>query len=171
MAVFKYLKQVAGVLTEQAGVDASAGAGDAGKAVALDSTGKIDNSMMPVGIGAENDIIPASENLAAGDFVNIYTDTGAVKCRKADGTTSGKSAHGFVLAAVTSGNNATIYRISQTNTQLSGMTPGAKQFLSTTAGAVTETAPNASGNVVQILGVAKSATEMIFAPEKPIVLA
>jgi hypothetical protein len=166
----KYLFQNGGVITEKSALASSAGAGDAGKIPALDPTGRLDSTMMPVGIGAEVDVIAASENLAAGDFVNIYANSG-VKCRKADATISGKEAHGFVLSAVTSGQNATVYRISQSNTQLTGMTPGARQFLATTAGGRTETAPNASGNVVQILGVAKSATELIFQPGCPIVLA
>lgn len=170
MAADKFIYNNAGVLTEKAALQSSAGAGDAGKIPALDATGKLDNTLMPVGIGTESDIIVASEALAAGDFVNIWSSTG-VKVRKADATTAGKEANGFVLAAVTLGGNATVYRISQTNTQLTGMTPGAKQYLATTAGGRTETAPSATGNAVQFLGYAKSATELIFAPNDPIILA
>ena len=167
----KYLKQVSGVLTETEAKQASTGAADAGKIPALDSTGKLDNSLMPVGIAAETDVIAASESLAAGDFVNLWSSSG-IKARNADASVSGKEAHGFVLAAVTSGGSATVYRLSQGNTQLTGMTPGAKQFLSaTTPGARTETAPSASGQVIQVLGVAKSATELIFHPSYPVVLA
>jgi len=170
MAGNKYLKQVNGVPTEEVAIQSSVGAGDAGKIPALDLAGKLDVTMMPVGIAAETDLIVASENLSAGDFVNIWSSTG-VKARKADATVAGKEAHGFVLAAVTSGQNATVYRASQSNTGLTGMTPGAKQYLATTAGGRTETAPSGSGNVIQILGVAKSATELIFAPSCPITLA
>ena len=200
MAGNKYLKNVSGVITEEvssqtsAGVadagkivalnpsgvlDAtvvnskttSAGAADAGKVAALDATGKIDSSMMPVGLGSENDVITASEALSAGDFVNIWSSTGA-KVRKADAAAAGKEAHGFVLAAVESAAQATVYRISQLNNQLTGMTPGAKQYLSAAAaGARVEVAPSATGNVVQVLGVAKSATEMLFQAAAPITLA
>lgn len=149
-------------------VDESAGAGDAGKTVILDSTGRIDNSMMPVGIGADTAVIEASEALAAGDFVNVWNDSGA-KVRKADATTAGKEAHGFVLAAVSSAANATVY-FEGTNTQVTGMTPG-NVFLATTAGLATSTAPSASGNVVQRLGFAVSATEINFEAQQPIVLA
>jgi hypothetical protein len=167
----KYLKQLSGVLTETEAKQTSSGASDAGKIPALDSTGRLDNSLMPVGITAETDLITASESLAAGDFVNLWSSSG-VKARKADASVSGKEAHGFVLAAVASAGSATVYRLSQSNTQLTGMTPGAKQFLSaSTPGGRSETAPSSSGQVVQILGIAKSATELIFSPSSPVVLA
>lgn len=168
MAAKKFLRLVAGVLTEVFGVQTSAGAANAGDLVSLDDTGRIDNTMMPVGIGADTAIIPTSEALAAGDWVNIWNSTGA-KARKADGTVAGKEAHGFVLAAVTSGGNATVY-FEGTNTQVSGQTPGAV-FLSTTAGQGTTTPPSATGNVVQRIGFAVSATAVNFQSQPPVTLA
>lgn len=170
-AANKIVKMTAGGIVAPAVLNAttsSAGAGDAAKIVQLDGTGRIDNTMMPVGIGVDVATIAAGENLAAGDFVNIYNDSGA-KARKADATTSGKEAHGFVLAAVTSGNNATVY-FEGTNTGVTGLTPGVV-FLSATAGVATGTAPSSSGNVVQRLGVAVSATAINFEPHPPVVLA
>jgi hypothetical protein len=164
----KYIRNNAGVLTEKEATVVSAGAGDAGEIVALDSTGRLDQSMMPVGIGPDVSLIQASENLSAGDFVNVYNDSGA-KVRKADATTTGKFAHGYVLASVNSGNNATVY-FEGSNTQVSGATPG-EVFLSTVAGGFTSTAPSSSGNVVQRLGVAISATEINFERTLPYVLA
>lgn len=168
MAAKKFLRLVNGVLTEIFGVQASAGAGNAGDLVSLDDSGRIDNSMMPVGIGADTSTISASETLAAGDWVNVWNNSGA-KVRKADATTAGKEAHGFVLAAVTSGNPATVY-FEGTNTQVSGQTPG-PVFLQTTAGVGGPTVPSASGNVVQQVGVAVSATAVNFERNMPVVLA
>lgn len=168
MAAKKFLRLVNGVLTEIFGVQTSAGAGNAGDLVSLDDSGRIDNSMMPVGIGADTKTIAASEALAAGDWVNVWNSTGA-KVRKADATTAGKEAHGFVLAAVSSGANATVY-FEGTNTQVSGQTPG-PVYLQTTAGTGGATIPSASGNVVQNLGVALSATEVNFERGTPVVLA
>ena len=168
MAAKKFLRLVNGVLTEIFGVQASAGAGNAGDLVSLDDSGRIDNSMMPVGIGADTSTITASETLAAGDWVNVWDDSGA-KVRKADATTAGKEAHGFVLAAVTSGNPATVY-FEGTNTQVSGQTPG-PVFLQTTAGVGGPTVPSASGNVVQQIGVAVSATAVNFERSVPVTLA
>ena len=168
MAAKKFLRLVNGVLTEIFGVQASAGAGNAGDLVSLDDSGRIDNSMMPVGIGADTSTISASETLAAGDWVNVWNNSGA-KVRKADATTAGKEAHGFVLAAVTSGNPATVY-FEGTNTQVSGQTPG-PVFLQTTAGVGGPTVPSASGNVVQQIGVAVSATAVNFERSVPVKLA
>lgn len=170
MAGNLYLTVLNGIKTLVAALQTSAGAGDAGKLVALDPTGKISDTMMPVGIGAETAVIAVSESLAAGDWVNIYGSSGA-KCRKADATTAGKEAHGFVLAAVNFPGEATVYGISQMNNQLSGLTPGEMYWLSTTAGqGVATTPPSASGNVVQRLGKAVSATEIVFSPDDPIVI-
>ncbi len=169
MAAKKFIRYVGGVLTEIFGVQTSAGAANAGDLVSLDDTGRIDNSMMPVGIGADTATVQTSEALAAGDFVNIWNDSGSPRVRKADATTAGKEAHGFVLAAVSGGNNATVY-LEGTNTQVSSMTAG-NVFLQTTAGAGGATPPSASGNVVQRLGVAVSATAVSFEPSQPITLA
>jgi hypothetical protein len=124
--------------------------------------GRLDVSWMPVGIAPEVTVCDATENLSAGDFVNLFLSGGVIKCRKADATTNGKPAHGFVLGSVTSGTSATVYRISNTNTSLTGLTIGADYYLHTTAGGVTATPPSAAGNVVQYLGRASSATELVF---------
>jgi len=166
----KYLYNNSGVVTEREATASSAGAGDAGKIIALDGTGKIDNTMMPTGVGAETKSLTTSEDLAAGDWVNVYDATGTPTARKADATTTGKLANGFVLAGSTSGNNATVY-VTGINTQVSGLTGGSDYYLDTTAGGETDTAPSASGNVVQRLGKALSATEIAFEPGDPIVLA
>lgn len=154
-------------LTITNGKTTSAGAGDSGKLVALDGSGRIDSTMMPVGIGADTATITTSEALSAGDFVNVWNSTGA-KVRKADATVSGKEAHGFVLSAYGSSASATVY-FEGTNTGVTGQTPG-PVFLSTTAGTATSTAPSGSGNVVQRIGFAVSATAINFQSQTPIVL-
>jgi hypothetical protein len=172
MAAKKFLRLVSGVLTEIFGVQTSAGAGNAGDIVALDDNGRIDSSMMPVGFAAETISLPATENLAAGDFVNIYDNAGTTSVRKADASGGvAKRADGYVLAAVTSGNNATVY-YGNLNNQKSGMTKGAAQYLSgTTPGATTETPPSTAAYIVQRVGKATSATQMLTEIEDPVVLA
>jgi hypothetical protein len=162
MAVKKYIANNSGKLKEEAAVDTSAGAGDAGKIVALDSNGKLNNNMMPTGVGAEVVTHPSSENLTAGNFVNLWNDSGTIKVRKADATDNTKPADGFVLANVTSPANADVYLISGQNDQLSALTLGGEYYLSTTPGAITATAPSSAGNIVQRLGKAVSATKLIF---------
>ena len=194
----KIIKNTAGTLTEEAALLTSAGAGDAdripalnasgvldativnskttsagaedsGKLPALDAAGRLDTSFMPTGIGADTSSIVSSENLAAGDLVNIWNNTGTANVRKADATVAGKEAHGFVLSAVTSPAAATVY-FEGSNTGVTGLTPG-PQFLSTTAGLCTATAPSAAGNVVQRVGLATSATSINFEAGTPVVLA
>ena len=173
----------------------SAGAGDAGKLAALnasgilddtiinatvtsaankipklDASGRLDVSVMPVGIGDEVNVIVASEALAAGDFVNVWNNGGTANVRKADGSTSGKECHGFVLAAVAALGNASVY-FDGTNTQCTGLTPGRQYLSATTPGKSTSTAPAGTGQTVQSLGVAISATVMNFEAKLPIVLA
>ena len=168
MAAKKYLSNNAGAITEVAATVSSAGAGDDGKIVALDSSGRLDNSVMPTGIGADTAAITASEALAAGDLVNVWNSSGA-KVRKADATTAGKEAHGFVLAAASSSASATVY-FEGSNSGVTGLTPG-KLYLSTTAGGVTSTAPSGSGNVVQVVGFATDTAAMNFQSTTPVVLA
>jgi hypothetical protein len=168
MAGDKYLYQNSGVITERAAIQTSAGSGDAGRIPAVNASGVFDNSFMPPGIGADTQVITASEALAAGDFVNVWNSTGA-KVRKADATVAGKKAHGFVLASVASSAAATVY-FEGTNNALTSLTVG-DAYLSTTAGTSQATAPSGSGNVVQPIGVATSATTLNFESGIPIVLA
>ncbi len=155
-----------GFPAEQEALVSSAGAADAGKIVALDSSGRLDNSVLPVGVGPDAFTATAGENLAAGDLV--YIDTSG-EARKADASTVSKMAIGFVLSAVTSGNPATVY-FDGTNTGLSSLTVGSRYFLSaTTPGAITTTPPATAGHIVQFVGIATSATTLSFTRGTPIV--
>lgn len=169
MAAEKFIRNDAGSLKETSATQTSTGVTEAGKIVALDDNGKLDSSMMPTGFGDDVALIQASENLASGDWVNIWNSTGAFRSRKADGTTEGKETHGFVLENVTSGQNAKVY-FEGTNNQVTGQTPG-RVFLSTTAGQGSATAPTGTGNIVQIIGFATSATSVNFQYNQPVVLA
>jgi hypothetical protein len=162
----KYMADVLGKLTEVQPIIVSSGASDAAKIVQTDSSGKIDISLLPAGVGAEVSVLPSFENLTAGNFVNLFNNAGYVNARKADATTNTKNAHGFTLATVTAPANGTIYGISTKNTALSGLTLGADYWLSTTAGGITTTAPSATGNYVQELGTSESTTAMVFSNVK-----
>ena len=142
----------------------------ANKVVKLDGSGKLDITVMPTGIGADTAVITASEALAAGDLVNIWNNAGTANIRKADGSTSGKEAHGFVLAAVASAAAGTVY-FEGTNNQCTGLTPGVQYLSATTAGKTVTSAPTGAGKVVQNVGFAVSATAMNFQCGTPVVLA
>jgi hypothetical protein len=110
--------------------------------------------------------INISEALDAGDLINIYNDGGA-KARKADASLN-YTAVGYVLEVYSLEEIATVY-LSGIITGLTGLTPGAKQYLSTT-GDITETAPTTTGYIVHEVGTALSATTMIFEPQQTILL-
>lgn len=171
MAGEKFIKHDgSGGLSETIAVQAG-GSGQENKIPALDSTGRLASTMMPSGIGADTVNVATSENLAAGDLVNIYDVTGTATARKANATDTSKPCGGFVLAATTSPAAATVY-LEGPITGLSGFTSGVKVFLSAaTSGAITATAPAGSGNVVQFIGRAVTATTVNFEPDQPILLA
>jgi hypothetical protein len=167
----KYLKQGLTAIEEVEAKASSAGAGDAGKIVALDGTGKLDTTLMPSGVGADTLSVVASEALSAGNLVNIFDDAGTTKARKADATGGvAKKADGYVLAAVTSGASATVY-FDGTITGLTGLTAGSNYYLSTTAGGTTTTIPTAATNIAQLIGKALSTTSISFEPGGTIIRA
>jgi hypothetical protein len=170
MAAKKFLRLIGGRIKEVVGVVVSAGAGNDGDIAVLDSSGKFDLSVMPTGVGPQVKSVVTSENLSAGNLVNIYDNSGTATARKADGTSEGKETVGFVLAGTTSPAAASVY-LTGTITGLSSLTPGARYYMDDTAGAVTDTPLTASGNVSQYIGTAISATEIAFDPDEPITLA
>ena len=169
----KFLVRQDGKTKRKAAITTSAGVADAGKIPALDSAGKLDLSMMPNGIGAETQIIPASENLSAGAFVNIFSDSSVAKVRLADNS-NGRPADGYVLVSVSAAADATAYPLDGTNSQLSGLTPGAEYWLGTAGGVIdTPLDENDVANankISQYLGKAKSATELITTDDSYVVL-
>jgi hypothetical protein len=167
MATNKFLTFIGNAKQLVTAIATSAGVGDANKIVATGGDGKLDLTLMPTGIGPSTETIAASENLAAGDFINIWNDSGTRRTRKADASNS-RPAHGFVLAAVTSGANATIY-LQGVNTGLTSLTPGLQYYLAGTAGTATATAP--STGLIQPLGIAVSATAINFEFEPPVTIA
>lgn len=173
MAGDAFLVRDNGQTKQKAGTQTSAGAGNAGDIVALDATGRLDPSLMPVGFGADTITAPASEALVAGDFVNLHANAGALNVRKADNS-NGRPADGFVVAAVSATATATVYPLDSANTARSGLTPGTRYWLGT-AGGVTATPLDAvaelgSGKVDQYLGIARTATELITTDDGYVVL-
>jgi len=154
----KPIHLVAGKLTQIEATVISAGAGDAGELVALDSSGKIDVSVLPTGVGPDVKNILASEAIGAGKYVNIYDNGGTANIRLADNSNS-RPAHGFVKDAVANAAVGTVY-FEGANDDLTGLTPGARYYLGT-AGGVTITPPAfPAATIHQLLGSAISATEI-----------
>jgi hypothetical protein len=165
-----YLDSVSGLLTQKAPINTTTGATDAAKIIETDAGGLIAESFLPAGILTQVKVLVASEDLAAGDFVNVWNDTGTAKVRKANASTSGKLANGFVKASVLSAANATVY-FEGINDQVTGATAGKVWLSASTAGGFESSAPTGSGNAQQAIGTAVSATEIDFEAQQPIVLA
>lgn len=165
----KFLINNSGVITEVAATQVG-GSDSAGLIPSLDASGKLATTMLPTGVGPDTVSLPASEALAAGAFINIWSNSGSANVRNADcsGASAGKIAHGFVLEAVASGGAATVY-LEGDNTSVTGLTIG-QQFLSS-VGTASTSAPTTSGYAVQRLGIAYNATAMHFQPSQPVILA
>lgn len=156
MAANKYQTLVNGRDTLIAGTQTSSGASMANQIPALDSGGHLDVSLMPIGVGPDVSLIVASEALSAGNYVNIYSNSGVVNCRKAD-STNDRPAMGYVNASVSSSGAATVY-FEGANANLSALTVGARYYLGA-AGVPQSTAPvSPTNSISQFLGIAVSAT-------------
>lgn len=162
-----FIRMTNGRLTSTAAASSSAGVADAGRLPKLDSTGRLDQSMMPPGIGPDSKSMTASEAVAARDLVNVGP-TGNV--RKADASND-RPAHGFAQLAIANGANGTV-SFEGIVTGLSGLTVGATYYLSDTiAGGLSATPPTAGvGKINQEVGVAISATELSFEPQRAVLL-
>lgn len=162
MTASKYLGRENGVTKQFNAVDESEGAADAGKIVALGSDGKLDESLMPTGIGADTIVVEASEALSAGDFVNTFVSAGEIKARKADNS-NGRHATGFVKDSVDSSEPATIYPLDSVNAAKSGLTVG-ECWLGTAGGIINtplDAADPANENkICQKIGLVISPTEI-----------
>lgn len=168
-----FLARVNGRIKQVFAIVTSAGAADAGKVVALDAGGKLDASLLPSGIGANQVVVPTSENLSAGQYVELYDATGTLTGRKADNS-NGRVAHGYVEAAVTAPANATVKRLNTVNSHMTGLTPGADYWLGTAGGVIATpldpTDEDNIGKVCQYLGRSKTATELVTVEEAPVLL-
>ena len=166
----KYLSRnsATGRTSEVEGTVAGGTAGQAGDLVALDGTGRLDPTVMPVGIGADTHSGTAGEALTAGDFVAINAGGDVVRASAASG---GKDAVGFILDNASSGNAVTVYMEGR-NVDLTGLTPGARYYLSdVTPGGVTATPVSGTGKRHQFLGTAITSTSIAFEADDSILLA
>lgn len=149
---------------EKSFITTTTGSGDAGKGIGTDATGHIDPALLPTGIGADTTSIQCTEDLGAGDLVNVYDGgSGVFRCRKADADAN-KPAHGFVKAAFTTGQSATVYS-GGNNDVLSALAPGDYYLSKTAGGIVTQAAAAAyatTGDIIQYVGYAGNATTLCF---------
>lgn len=114
---------------------------------------------IPAPSGGGNSVsITTGAALSAGDIVAIDANGAAVQ---ANATDSALPAIGYVDDAYASAATAKVL-LSGIVTGLTGLTGGDDVYLDVTAGKVVQTAPDQAGNIIQRLGIALSATSMLF---------
>lgn len=103
----------------------------------------------------------ASASIAAGALVNIYDNAGTANIRPADNTSSSTPANAFAPSAISSAASGIVVPFHGPISGLSGLTPGTNYFLGTSGG-LTTTAPSTSGDVIQTVGIAITASTFQF---------
>lgn len=167
MAVQKLLTVGANNLpTNYTPVTTSSGSASAGQIPALSANGTLDPSMLPASNGMPSLTVTASEAIAAGALCSLYDNSGTLNVRNANATDATKPANCFAPSAIASAASGSVSFGGAMNSGAASLTIGAAVYLSAaTAGASTATAPTASGNLLQIVGYAISATEYNFQPQ------
>lgn len=151
----KFLNLEAGKYKLDTAIATTTGVADAAKIIRTDSTGRLDTSLLPIGVGPDVKLAPASEALGAGKYVNFWLDSGVVKVRLAD-SSNARDAQGFVKDAVANAAQATVF-FEGPNTGLSGLTLGQRYYLGTGG---TPTDVPATTGIHQYLGVAVDANTL-----------
>jgi len=162
MAAKSFMRLVAGKLKAIQATVVSSGAANDGDLLALDSSGRIDTTVLPIGVGPDvaSVIVEDITGLAPGDYVNIFDNLGTPKVRLADNS-NGRPAHGFVKASYADAATAVVY-FEGPNSDLTGLTAGQRVYLGTAGGVIsTPLSPIVdAGKTHQFLGVATSPSEV-----------
>lgn len=169
--VQKFIGLVSGKLKQIAAIAVSAGAGDAGKMIAAGTDGKLHESFLPAGIGANSVGAVASEAIAAGKLVNLWVDAGVTKVRLADNSNR-REAWGYLKEGVDSNATATVYRLNTVMQGHTGLTVGTDYWLGTAGGVIDVPLDAAEaenvGKLSHYIGKAISATEIATVEVAPV---
>lgn len=169
----KFIGLVAGKLKQIAAIATSAGSADAGKIVATGTDGKLHESFLPTGIGANTVAASASEAISAGKLVNLFLDGAVVKLRLADNS-NGRAAWGYVKESVGADAPTTAYRLNTVMPDQSGLTVGSDYWLGTAGGVVSSpldaTDDANAGKLNQYIGKAVSTIEIATVEVSPVEL-
>jgi hypothetical protein len=137
------------------------------------SNGIVDLAEVALSGGGEAEVQLARagpDGLTTGQIVYLHNASGSVLTADlADATDETKLAAGYSKQSYNAADVATIYLAGELPG--SGFTPGAMYYLQTTPGDKGTAAPTASGNIIQAIGLAVSATSIKFDPNRsPIVI-
>lgn len=154
-----YVQIANGRPTVRSAVTTSVGSGDAGKIPKLGADGRLDSTMLPF---TDTKTFTASETIPIRSMVHILAN-GQVALADAS---NDRAAVGYAPTAIASAASGAV-NFEGVLTGFSGLTPGARYFLSDSVpGGITSTAPTeGAGKCCQEVGVALSATELSFEPQ------
>lgn len=156
-------------LEEIVPISVSTGAPDASKLVQTNAAGKLDESLLNID---PVQTMTASENLSARAMVNVHDSTGP-KIRNADAA-SAIPCDGFIESAILSAASGNVeFARGNIVSGFAGLTVAATYFLdpAVPGGIITPIPAYTPGQIQQVIGKALSATELLFAPEAPILIA
>lgn len=129
------------------------------------STGEIRDSLRHLQRGFSNIlskvICKATETISIGQAVNIYASGAEAWARLANATDSTKPCHGVAISVY--GDEVEIL-LAGGFYKAEAFSVASRYFLSTTGGALTTTAPAASGNIVQPIGFSLDANNFFVNP-------
>lgn len=98
--------------------------------------------------------LEATEDIAAGDFVNIYDDAGDPRVQLADATDPTKPANGYAPAAIADTASGQVLPLAGMNSGVSPAFTGAAWLSVTVPGGYQNSAPSSVGEIEQPLGTA-----------------
>lgn len=114
------------------------------------------------GLGSPAQGLYPDVDLQPGELINIYLLNRAPHVRLATASIPGRQAHGYVLSAFAAGDTGCVVCPDGIDTALTGLT--GDQYLSTVAGACTDTPPSGTGQTLQPVGTADVNGNLQFVP-------
>ena len=142
----------------------SSGPADGGRIIASSNDGKIHMSLLPANVGAECFTATAGEAVTANDMV--YLDSNG-KVRRAVATSLNTLAIGYVKTSANQNEQVTVYTSGYNNASSLDTSKPFVFLSATTPGAVTQTAPSGSNQLIQRLGYPISNSQFKLSIEGP----
>lgn len=166
MSKYLAINDVNGSPEERNAITASTGAPDGLKIVATNASGRFDESLMPLGVGADAQSATASEAIGAAKLVNFHEGAGGILSIRLADASNGREAQAFTKSAIANGAVGLVFMEGQIE-GLTGLAIATRYYLGL-AGNVTDIPPTTSGHILQHIGNTLVADELNFEPDRPI---
>lgn len=100
--------------------------------------------------------------ITAGQMINLYSNAGNLRARLANAGSATTMAHGVANTGAVAGAQFEMYWLRGFVTTVGGMILGTLYWLSTTAGAIQNVAPNVAGQIQQPVGLAVGTSMLLM---------